>query len=98
MTKKKKAVKEVKLGSEKPTGDCVVVLESSNGTQTHRGVDILECLDQIAEKGFKGKSVLKVEKGEHKTEMYLYPMRMRRLVANKLFRMIFAKRLSQMLT
>ena len=71
----------------------------TNGEQvTFIGDTAKECLDQITKKNLKTKSKLFFTKGELKAEIYLYPPRMKQLVANKLYRAILDKRINLLLT
>jgi len=58
---------------------------------------IFEAFEQLKPASIKGKSILKVSKGNLKAEIVLYPFQVRRLLVNKFSKMLLEKRLNSML-
>lgn len=87
-----------KLGQQNQTGSYSLFVDTGANKLTLAGETLFECLGQIQKQYFKGKTVLRAARGDLKSEIYLYPPRMNRLVANKIYRLLVEKRMESMLT
>ena len=80
-------------------GDYKLTAFISNKEQKVRGRSLLECLEKLVKDHVvKGKCTLQVEKAGLKSSIQLSPMKIKRLLFNKVFREIIAKRLNLRLT
>ena len=80
-------------------GDYKLTAFISNKEQVIKGKTLGMCLEKLKTDNIaKGKCVLKVEKGELKSDMILSPAKIKRLYFNKNYRDIIEKQLNLRLT
>ena len=75
-----------------------VTVDLGSEKMTFWGDTVKSCLDKIGKRLVKGAGKIYVRKGDLRSQVYLQPGRLRKMMANDLFRAILDKQLNQLLT
>ena len=74
-----------------------VVLSVFGKEYPFKGNTLLEIFNQFKPDIVRGKAILRVQKGKLSAELPLFPIRLKRLMKNKTFKLLLEKRLNTML-
>ncbi len=91
---KKKSLPKIKKADNEPKNKAYsAVLDCGGVFFKSTGETIIECLEQL-KPTIKGRSTLTITKGKLSVSKNLYPLQLRKLLINKVFRQILDKQLN----
>lgn len=92
-----KTKKKVDIDTTEKSYPYYVFLESDGEKCATRGDTVLEALNLLAPQVIKSRYLLRVTKGEKTSQMYVYPAKLRKILASEVWRQILDKRFTQAL-
>lgn len=78
---------------EKPASRYICVLEGGGSSFNCEGETVIECLEKLEPPVIKSRFTLTVKEGEKSAQVNLVPVKIKRLMVNKMLRQILEKQL-----
>lgn len=93
-SKPKAAAKPKAVRKTKPAaGEFSVTLTVADKVYKATGASVIDCVEQFEPEHLKARGIFVVTHGDQTSTMTMYPMQIKKLIANQMFREIFQKRM-----